>query len=265
MTSIDSAARAETVPPKILDLVWTPDPERPGTFLAGHAEDFGYAEFYVRQDMRAPICLEETAMGYRFVMATYVPEYVSKWIAELEQKITNRTLREKAERKFYHDVVGSDHRDAVTAAVETAQALYAEYGAACRDLTAMLRLIELRYLSTSELKKLQKINAKSRATIADMPAIAAKIEQTPYPFPLDDDFVVAGIKRLTELDQDHNAFKNLKGWGRQTTAPGHWCYAMLSSDRAKAIEVGRVLVSQHIPQLRREGIVPAAVKAKRAA
>lgn len=266
MTSIDSAARAETVlPPKILDLEWQPTPGKPGHWHAERTYDFNFAEMYVQHEILPPYCINPDYHRVEFKSELLSEGPYEPYIAALEQKIINRTLREKAERKFEHDIEGSGHREAVTDAIAEAQALYDEYGAACRDIKETLHLIELRYLSLSELRRLQRIVGKTTSTIAHMDNIAAKISPKPYPLLLDDDFVERGVLKLTSLDRDRHRIPNGEGWSPKTSACGHWCAAMITKDREKALRVGRVLVSHHIGQLRKLGIVPAAVSSRRAA
>lgn len=270
MTSIDSAARTGTAPPKILDLEWQQHAVWPDRFYAGRQYDFNYAEAYVQHETKPPLCMTVDHHGVSYDPGLDIEADVDAWIVALEQKISNRDERERAHRKYYHEAFGKAHVAETTKTINQALALYDEFGAACRDVKDMLRYVELRYLDLGELRRLDRILGKTRNALFHMEKFAERVKPKPkpYPLPLDDDFVERAVVRLTELDRDRHRIANGEGWSPKTSACGHWAAALLKKgpeDRTRALRVGKVLVSHHMPQLRKLGIVPAAVAARRAA
>ena len=190
---------------------------------------------------------------------------IAAWLEKLAARAARRAEVDAIVRKRYHDMRGPKHAAAVREAIAEAEALYAEYGPAVRRVSDLLRLTGYIYLSPVDLARLRKLITEIRAGLARMDEDAAALGTKPSFIPLDDAFVERGIRKLTALDQDRNRIQNDEGWGKRTSAPGHWCCALLNTDRARAIEIGRGLVSHHLVQLKKLGIVPAAVAAGRAA
>lgn len=128
------------------------------------------------------------------------------------------------------------------------------------------QLIDDEYLFPGELKTLRRLikitNAKAAAKAIE---VAGNAASDPVP-DISDEIIVKAIRALTALDSDHAALSNGKGWSKKTSSPGHWCAAMLRTDRALAIKEGRRLIASHLPQLAKLGVIDwSVVPAKRRA
>lgn len=190
---------------------------------------------------------------------------IATWKAGIETTVAEAARIVAIARKRRHDCTAPRHAAAVRETIAEAQALYDKYGAAVRRVTPLLNLIGYQYLTVSELNKLRKLIIECRGYIDSMEEDAVALGSEPTDVHLDDEFVVRAVRKLTALDQDRNLLRNGEGWGHQTTAPGHWCCALLETDSARAIAIGRGLVSHHMQQLKRLGIEPAAVSQGRVA
>lgn len=88
---------------------------------------------------------------------------------------------------------------------------------------------------------------------------AEKLKTTPYTPAGDSDLsdgqVVAAIRLLTIRDADRAQHANSEGWSASDSSAGHYCYAMLSQDRAVAIALARTLVGKYRRQLATGGII----------
>jgi hypothetical protein len=267
--------------PSILDLKWHPQ-SGDGTYAAEPTSHFVRAEGYVMHRLPYPAGIIRQSLAVIYDPATADHDAVLNWSAELnacharikEGERANRAARaaraaenkvaDAEKRKRYHDYAGPNHAAAVREAIAEGRALFAEHGVAVRKVKPLNDLLDLVYLEPRELTKLRKIIRECRENISAMEGDARKLAKS-TDVELDDDFVVRGLRLLTELDADRGAEKNYRGWGRDTSAPGHWCCALLKTDREKAIEIGRGLVAHHLGQLAKLGLVPAAVRSVGAA
>ncbi|MBJ3784507.1 hypothetical protein [Devosia sediminis] len=59
------------------------------------------------------------------------------------------------------------------------------------------------------------------------------------------------VRTMTRLDGDRAENLNNLGWGPEVSSKGHWCAAMLSIDRDRAIAVGRLIVEHYRNQTER--------------
>lgn len=60
-----------------------------------------------------------------------------------------------------------------------------------------------------------------------------------------DDEVAEAIRLLTLRDADHAAVENKVGWNKPDSPLGHWCFAVLESNRDAALKLGRTLVGKY--------------------
>ena len=258
--------------PPIFGLSWQPHvhPFAPDLefWSARRTPEFDDASFVSK--LRQPKCLAESH-GDLLILnpAFYSAEEFQTWSVALQAGVDAHAVAQAAEaeadaieaaakRKRQHDYSGSVHAAAVRNAIAEAQALYDGYGAACRPLKPMLDLIHLVYLDPIELRRLRKTIAAVRAGLTCMDIVARGVEPKPTDVYLDDEFVERAIRVLTAHDADRRTLPNRIGWGGKTSAPGHWVCAMLKTDRDIAIEIRRPLVSHHLRQLAKLGVVPAA-------
>jgi hypothetical protein len=251
-------------PPAIFDLEWS-DGEI--YFIATATAAFVAAdEAAYLMGIRRPRCLEQSGNGIFFNPRRYDAAEMEIWRAAATKAIDDLAARRAAEasehaasemekRKRYHDYAGPRHAAAVRAAIAEGHALYAEHGVAIRKVKPLLDLLDLVYLEPRELTRLRKIIRECRDNVANMEGDAVALAK-PSDVYLDDDFVERAVRLLTDLDRDRSKEANLVGWGRDTSAPGHWCCALLRTDRARAIEIGRGLVAHHLVQLAKLGLKP---------
>jgi hypothetical protein len=64
-----------------------------------------------------------------------------------------------------------------------------------------------------------------------------------------DNVVERAVRHMTGLDSDHAQDPNEVGWGPQHSPTGHWCVAMLKTDRDAALRTARTIVGHYRGQL----------------
>lgn len=177
---------------------------------------------------------------------------LSAWIAAATDLIAEA---KRATRRRHHDYSGKAHAVAVREAIAEAKLVLETWGLFTHAKAQIQQLIDDEFLFPDELKKLRRL-IKTTYAKADAKTVwvSGNVAIDPVPY-LTDDVIVTAIRALTALDSDHAALSNSEGWSKKTSSPGHWCAAMLRTDRALAIKEGRRLVASHLPQLAKLGVI----------
>lgn len=164
---------------------------------------------------------------------------------------SNRPLAPIAATPPDYDIPG-----AIPALLQRAAACMEKWGEFASRSDRMRKLTGQGHLSYSDFYYLRGLVEATDRRARDR---AAKAKATPYipagDSELSDAEVVAGIRLLTHHDADHAQDANGEGWSAGDSSTGHWCYAMLSTDPAAAIAVGRTIVGKYKRQLAMAGIV----------
>ena len=239
------------IPPAIPGLRWKPAAD--GMWAAPLDRKFLHIECSVER----PACVHslDGVLYIHMTAAESDAAEIEAWRAGIEASAAAEAASLAVVRKRYHDYAGPRHAAAVRAEIAEGWALYNEFGPAIRKVTPLLRLLNLVYLEPLELTRLRKLLREIRGIIDGMEADALALAETSDVY-LDDEFVEKAIRLLTALDADMRTEANRRGWGGNTGAPGHWCCALLKTDRARAIRIGRGLVARHLVQLKKLGLEP---------
>ena len=149
-------------------------------------------------------------------------------------------------------------------AAARAPQVYDSYGPACvKSQTMALYMMRqtagdmMRQTAGDEID-LGKLVLATEAKAAVYEAEARDRQNEPAPAStaaFSDEMVERSIRALTELDADHAEEANAAGWSRATTLGGHVCNRLLDTDRPLALAEGRRLISKHLIQLAKLGVV----------
>lgn len=242
-------------PPAIPGLKWKPAADSRWSAKYGTTFVFDYDAGVPR-----PECVHTDGAGTMFIPVTpsaQEADEIDAWRVGIVAALAAKEELKAIVRKRHHNYAGPRHAENVRAAIKEGWDLYIEHGVAIRKVTPLLKLLRLVYLQPFELKQLRKLLREMHSIVDNLEDDAKRLAKT-VDVHLDDDFVERAVRLLTDLDQDMRTEPNKMGWGGQTGAPGHWCCALLETDRARAIALGRGLVAHHLGQLAKLGVVPSA-------
>lgn len=147
-----------------------------------------------------------------------------------------------------------------------ASSVYDLYGPACVKSQTMA--LYMKRQGPGDDIELGKLVLATEAKVAVFEAEARARQHEPVPAStaaIPDEVVERAIRALTALDADHAEMANEAGWSKSTTLGGHCCNRLLETDRPLALVEGRRLISKHLVQLAKLGIIDWVVAQGRAA
>lgn len=136
----------------------------------------------------------------------------------------------------------------VEAARATALANLTRWGEAVVKGRRLVELLDIDRLRLAELVEIESLNKLTTKKVEEREAKARSLTAG-VGVDWSADTVVAGIKALTQADQDRAQHRNDIGWSKADSSNGHFCYGMLEEDRELAVKMGRSIIGPYARQL----------------
>jgi len=237
--------------PVFLDLVWTPEgdnftapateawwevytPRKTALRALGLRCEPRLAWTVIFEPAKAPATLLDSLAMLQLEFADPIAAAAERerrlveWRAEQDRLAVEREAKRKAEAEGVR---------------AQGRALQDLWGAFVERKDELENLVSKSELEWTDLKAIKSIIAATDRKAVRFAHSVDTIKLDPVDWP--EATVIEAVRLLTGRDRDRASIRNLAGWSAAYSSWGHWCHAMLETDRPLAIKAARRLVSEY--------------------